>query len=350
MWILENQTQFAAERTWVRDLDGAEVWITAIKGTFELTSHGQLSLAEVQLPVTLAPNYCNQGTGELLYDTDVSDRKLATDVIVNGKTYAPEGRAVPRWTASLRVGSINKTLLISGDRHWKKGLFSTTLSEPEPILSLPLSYRYAFGGLNPVTQETYAQNPIGRGFAHEASDVQTRNVPNIEYLFAPIRTPKDVVPPAGFSALPTHWQPRLGFAGTYDDAWEKHRHPLLPVDFNSLFYQSAPADQQIPGFLKGGELVEICNLSPVSRLQFYLPKVSFLLRTHFMGGRTEIHRANLHTVIIEPDNHRVVLTWHSRLPCHHDIHLLEKTTIQLKKRVLDEGRESDIQIKDFNDV
>jgi hypothetical protein len=343
MWVLENQTPFAAERTWVRDVNGAEVWITAIKGTFELTSYGQLSLADTQLPVTLAPSYQDPQSSELLYDTDVPERKTATDVIVNGTAYAPDGRAMPQWKANLRVGPINKTLLITGPRFWQKGLLSPTLSEPEPLQSLPLSYRHAFGGTH--NKMAYPQNPIGCGYYQNASTLFDRAIPNIEYASTPIRTPNDLTIPAGFTALPSHWQPRLAFAGTYDSKWENHRFPLLPEDFNPLFYQSAPLDQQVPGFLKGGELVEITHLSPVNRLQFYLPIVSFLLRTYFTGGHVEIHRANLHTVIIEPDNHRVILVWHSHLPCHHDINRLEKTTIQLKKRVFDKNHEFDFKIK-----
>jgi hypothetical protein len=46
--------------------------------------------------------------------------------------------------------------------------------------------------------------------------------------------------PAGFGPIACHWQPRVGFAGTYGDAWVANRLPLLPDDFDDRFFQSAP--------------------------------------------------------------------------------------------------------------
>ncbi len=32
MWALTNETPYSAERTWVRDEIGREVWLVAVKG------------------------------------------------------------------------------------------------------------------------------------------------------------------------------------------------------------------------------------------------------------------------------------------------------------------------------
>ena len=39
------------------------------------------------------------------------------------------------------------------------------------------------------------------------------------------------------------------------------------------------------------------------------------------------HRAKLHTVVLEPDHPRVLMVWHTSLPCTHDAESLEDTTI-----------------------
>ncbi len=339
MWALDNQTPFVAERSWVRDKNGAEVWVVAIKASFDFTATGQVVLAEQQQAVTMAAEYTDETNTVLRYDTDLPEYKIATDVLVNGAAYAPDGHPAKQWVVNLRVGPINKSLLISGDRTWQKGLLRPVLSEPKPMVSLPLSYQYAFGGCDPSgssknAQHIYALNPAGRGYAQEKSTFINLPAPNIEYLSSPIRHWKDQPSPAGFSAIPGHRQPRAGFAGTYDQAWEHQRHPLLPEDFDPRFFQCAPSDQQVPGFLKGGEQVELTHLTPIRKISLYLPKASFHLVTRFSDGYKQVHRAHLHTVIIEPDEHRVMMVWHSHLACHHRVNLLESTRILLKKRIL----------------
>jgi len=348
MWTIDNQTPFAAERAWVRDKNGAEVWVVAIKGAFDVTAHGQVTLAAEQVPVTLAPEYVDEDHTELRYDTDLPECKQATDVIVNGTAYAPEGHPAQEWTVNLCVGPIDKTLFVRGDRRWQKRLLRLTLGEPEPIASLPLSYRYAYGGQAPATTGAslldthntslfYKPNPIGRGYSDNTQDNKAlieQYAPNIEYLDSQVKHWKDQILPAGLGAIPAHWQGRTQWAGTYDQVWEEQRQPLLPEDFSPLFFQSVPNDQQVPGFLKGGERVKLNHLTPMKHWSFYLPKASFYLRTTFTDGHKTTHRAQLHTVIIEPDHHRLIMVWHSHLPCHHRVNQLDKTLIRLKKRIL----------------
>ena len=141
-------------------------------------------------------------------------------------------------------------------------------------------------------------------------------------------------PGAGFGVVASHRQPRVGFAGTYDDRWMRTRQPLLAEDMDERWYQSAPADQQAPAFLRGGEPVVLHNLSPQGRMQFVLPKVYLGFETRFYDGSRQLHtRRALHTVILEPDHAegpRVSLVWHSALPCHFKVQKLERTVITLK--------------------
>ena len=138
----------------------------------------------------------------------------------------------------------------------------------------------------------------------------------------------------GFGPIAGHWSPRVEFAGTYDEEWEKTRQPLIAKDFDERYYQCATQDQQVPGFLKGGEVVELFNMTLNGYLKFKLPKLSFGLSTSFDDGTSVMHRAVLHTVTIKPDFPRVVLVWHLHHECHHKVLKLNSTTVRLKDRIM----------------
>ena len=72
--------------------------------------------------------------------------------------------------------------------------------------------------------------------------------------------------PVGFGALSRSWQPRAGYAGTYDAMWQAEQFPLLPHDFDDRYYQCAPQDQWLPR-LEAGEPVLLRNLSPEGELR-----------------------------------------------------------------------------------
>ena len=58
--------------------------------------------------------------------------------------------------------------------------------------------------------------------------------------------------------------------------------------------------------------------------------------TRFTSGEVLRHRAKLHTVILEPDVPRVLMVWHTHLPCHPKVLKLRRTTIT-QKQVLGPG-------------
>jgi hypothetical protein len=122
----------------------------------------------------------------------------------------------------------------------------------------------------------------------------------------------------------------VDWAGTYDEKWEKDRLPLLPRDFDERFYQCAPPDQQTPEYLKGGEPVALVNLTPEGVLQFKLPQIWLAFRTR-IGSEVIDHHANLHTVILEPDVPRVIMVWHTSVPCHGKDTKIQGTTVDLKE-------------------
>ena len=92
----------------------------------------------------------------------------------------------------------------------------------------------------------------------------------------PISDPADHPSPIGFGFVAKSWTPRVGFAGTYDDAWQKARAPLLPGDYNPRFTVAASEGLWAANGLHGGEVVDLVQLTPNGRLRFELPKVKVL--------------------------------------------------------------------------
>ncbi|MCL4204032.1 MAG: DUF2169 domain-containing protein [Pirellulaceae bacterium] len=345
MWTLNNNTPFAAERCWVRDRDGAEVWLVAVKGTFAIKPNDALALAEEQPPVCLAPKFLGDpSASSLLYDSDLHHKKRRTDVILHGHAYAPQGKPATQLDVRLKVADLDKTVRLLGDRVWEESLFGVKLTDPKPFTKMPLTYERAFGGTDAIEEDLgqrgwEPRNPIGTGFAVRKEHLFGAPAPNLERADHLIHNWNDRPAPVGFGPIPGHWSPRVELAGTYDEKWQRERQPLLPEDFDERFFQCAPADQQTPQFLKGGELVELSNLTPDGLLQFRLPRATLGFTTRFDGGAREMHRADLHTVILEPDFPRVSVVWHTHLPCHHKALKLLTTTIEIKQRIMVSARD-----------
>jgi len=338
MWQIENRTPFAAERTWVRGRDGAEIWILAVKCTFDILPNGTTRVASEQPPVVMVPEYLNPAEpakSSLEYDMDLVRTKATTDVILLGHAYAPGERPVTELDIGFRVGPVVKRLHVTGDRFWE----GKSVSPPQPFLKMPLIYERAYGGFDPESRDTPTpqwdvRNPVGTGFALSESAIDGLRVPNIEYPNRLIRNWDDRPPPAAMGPLCTHWEPRVRLAGTYDEKWQQERFPLLPEDFDDRHYQCAPADQQSPRFLAGGEPAALINLDPTGDLRFELPRVFLCFETFFYTGERQEHeRPKLHTVILEPGFPRMSLVWHSALPCHPKVNKLEKTRITLNQLI-----------------
>jgi hypothetical protein len=335
VWQIENRTLFAAERAWVRNRDGAEIWLVALKCTFDIHPDGAVVVSAEQPPVLRAPEYHGEpGRSSVKFESDLILTKCTTDIFVVGHAHAPNGIPVGQLDVGFRVGPVQKTLRVFGDRLWD----GSGPTPPQPFLRMPLLYERAFGGADHRSEtpdrDWEWRNPVGTGFAVRRENALGIAVANIEYPNALISSWSDRPDPAGLGPIASHWQPRVAFAGTYDERWMKERQPLLPEDFDDRFFQAAPKDQQAPAFLRGGESVVLVGLTPVGDLQFQLPRIFPGFETRFFDN-TRIRHTNrtLHSVILEPDYPRVSLVWHSALPCHFKVQKLDRTIVTLKEDV-----------------
>jgi hypothetical protein len=342
MWVTKNHTPFAVAGAFACDVAGRKQWLVAIRATFEIEAGGQLVRAAEQLPVARAPKFRSEpATSSLVHDADLVFGKRATDIILNAQAWAPGGRPTHVLDVGFELGRIRKSLRVYGERVWTRVAGGLMPSRPSPFVSIPIHYERAFGGADPRGQGHFAVNPVGRGYAFEPAALVDKLVPNIEDPREPLDRP-EARPrkAAGFGAIAGHWPQRARYAGTYDERWQRERAPLWPEDYDTRFAQAAPEDQQVEGFLRGGELCTLHNLSRAGTLRFALPTPQLRVITQFADG--EIDRdAVLHTVFIEPDENRLTLVWCSAIECHDREHLLERSLILAEgKRTWAERRRS----------
>lgn len=334
MWSIVNRTPYEVGRVWGRDKEGVHEWIVVVKATYDIGPEGVLSLAEEQVPVLLMAQYHGDpGRSSLRYDADLVGPKPTTDLLVNGMAHAPNGRPSADFMVGLRVGPIKKVLRVRGNRRWGEGVFGGKPLAAEPVLQVALRYEHAFGGYDhehpdAADHRLDARNPVGCGLETKSGRRVGEMLPNFEYPDGNLEKSG----PAGLSALDAHWSPRREFAGTYDEAWQKNRLPLLPQDWDARCLLSSPADQRPPAHFKGGELVELANLTPQGQLQFALPRVHLGFRTR-ISGQVQDHRAQMSSVIVEPEHPRVIVAWSTALKCPKDVDYLDETIV-LEKRAI----------------
>jgi hypothetical protein len=333
MLQVNNQTPFQRALVVFPNPDGVECAYAVVKATFVI-GRGGVDLAAEQLPVVPVDEYWGEpGASSLKWASEATLMKPSTDVLLLGHAYAPDERA-KQADVTLKVGPVQKTVRVFGERRWQRGILGAKVSDPEPFEKLPLRYELAFGGTDPRPRDPAKpdfepRNPVGKGLVPKNSDVPADGLalPNLEDPRQPIRSASDRPPPACFAPVCGHWEPRKSFAGTYDEAWVKKRAPYLPQDFNPRFFQSAPPDLVAPQPLQGGEPVEITGAAPGGPLRFPLPRCS--LRVTFrMDGRDQDQPPVLDTVVFEPDAGRLWMVWRA---CQVvDKHLLRLREVEVR--------------------
>jgi len=182
-------------------------------------------------------------SGEVRYPSDLVPAKIGTDIVCNGQVHAPGGIACTDCTAELSIGALHREVRAVGPRRSPE-------ASPEPFVRVPLGREHA----------------------------------------------------PGLAALGPHDEPRRSYRGTFDEAWERTRAPLLPEDMDARFWNAAQLVSARR--LVGGEPIVLVNLSPTGRIEARLPRVPLRLRV----DDREV-RPDLDLVVIEPDDDRVALTF-----------------------------------------
>lgn len=324
-WILDlrNSTPYPHVPALLHDERGHEVFVVLLKAGFRLSDG---SLHPDPLPVYVSDVLC--ASGAVRYPADLVPSKEGTDIVCHGSVFAPGGEPVSSCRAELRVGDVRAAVRAFGRRWWRRDGSAWRISDPEPLRSVALGMERAFGGRGDP------RNPAGLGVFEEASGPLGVELPQLETDEEAmwIKAPGDRPAPAGFAAVAPHWEPRRSYRGTYGEAWERERAPLLPVDMAARFWNAGQVTSARP--LVGGEPIELVNLTAAGRLERELPRVG--VRAVIDGQEV---RPALDLVVLEPDIDRVSLTFRvavdvtgrldGRTP---KVHIIEKRRMPLGGR------------------
>lgn len=333
MQISENTTGMLAGLTVFTDKDGRDHCVVVVKGTFNVCKDGKVTLADEQLPLVYADkHYGDPGNTSIQYECDFVPFKPRADLIVNGFVFSPNESPVRELLAGFQVGSVRKIIKIFGNRYWDSGLAGLKPSDPERFIKMPLKYEHAYGGADqsdddPKNWGFELRNLVGVGFymGKGIGSVVGKSLPNLENSNHLINTWSDRPAPASFGGLARGWQPRIKFAGTYDQQWLDRRFPFLPEDFDQQYFQSAPADQQF-SYFRGGEELRFANMTPEGSLSFTMPQLEIPI-TYRFRDRSITMEPNIDTVIVEPDQYRFVAVWRTSVPLGRKIHALREITV-----------------------
>ncbi len=274
------------------------------KGTWSI-SKGRLRPVDERQRIPLHPGPVHLGdpaASSLRWAGDAAPLGAGTDVVVLGEAVSP--RPTTQLLASITVEGIKRELLLHGPRRWDRGLFGWKITPAEPASRFPLSWEHAVGGTDRKGRAC-PHNPLGRGWA--APEVGAV-LPGIDDPAAPYTAPNDRPDPVNTGYVAANWQPRLGFAGTYDASWQQDRAPLLPGDFNPRFHRAACGPLALTSFLKPKDTIQLSGFTAAEHEGFYLPSRAprGLLR---LRGRDVPAPMRLSELAILPAEGLVVLTW-----------------------------------------
>ncbi len=345
MLQLENMSGLEAAINTFPNVEGIETLFVVVKATFSLEMEPRL--LDEQRPIQLTDEYwAEPNESSVKYASEVHPSKLNSDVILIGQACAPDGAPVSELDVRLAVGRVEQRVRVFGDRVWERG----RPSAPKPFVSMPLRFERAYGGVQTVTTQAASdslfergagrllgnsrffqthiasgevteevvaceQNPLGVGFTagQLRTDAEGLPLPNLEDPNQLIASMDDRPQPVGFGAVAAAWQPRLSYVGTYDEVWQQTRAPYLPADFDARFFNVAHPKLIYPGFLQGGETLELINLRREGPLALTLPQLSPSVRIDLDNQH---HQAafNLETLLIDTEADCFSLTWRAEMP------------------------------------
>jgi hypothetical protein len=281
------------------------------------------------------------------FESDFVPFKIATDVVLNGKAYSPNGIPTETLTASLIVGSVRKDIAVIGDRvaiyqHWRDPKFT----EPKRFISMDIRYENAYGGVDIFSDMKmpciYPRNILGKGFVISKSKKTVDNLPlpNIEDpsdLLTPSRLCIESIVnwerqpmPQGFGWFHKTWQPRALLAGVMpaDRALEQEMRKIYAQavpehqkadfektqfpDMDFRFFNGASQGLALP-FMNGNESINTINLTPEGKFSFQLPNKRPIIGLDIGDGVQE-SEVVLHTVMIRMEERQVDLVWRSAYP------------------------------------
>lgn len=295
-------------------------------------------------------------------DIDVWAWRNFTDLVVQGtlRSEKPIGSLSVELRCDGASGSIERVLIVTGDRRVERGASGLCISEPERFVEMPIRYDKSYGGTDESAEArigdpdelrfyevqvpadadlemspfSYPRNPAGKGYVVDSDSVVGLSWPNIEFpedkltlssLVKPLEAWGSRPYPAGFDWFSHAWFPRVAFFGAYMPTEggvpeaEVQRRILAP-DLASIPLLLRPKHGFAQGAhpflarrrLSGDESIRVSAMSVDGRdffvkLPGLLPSVK--LQAADCDGQTI--KASLDLVFLETEVSRLTLVWRS---------------------------------------
>jgi hypothetical protein len=324
---------------------GTPIFSVLVKRTYNIRPGGGIVRAAQVNPLVKVDVYYDNGDPEwatVQYETDLVPYKLATDVVLIGKAYAPSAKPVTELEVSLEVADHKKRIRVIGDRQCLYRENAPPLfTDPLEFTEMEVRYERAYGGTylphDAVHMFPYPRNPLGRGFALKNNPelVDGLALPNFEdpsdllmpervVLEDPYRWNQQPLP-QGLGWFQRTWYPRCSFVGAVpgfvnlDEVMREEVLGLVPQQqvalarqfklpsFDARFNNGASLGLALP-YLAGGEPITLVNLIPEGRLKFSLPEDWPHIMLDIGLGENELV-AVLQTVCLRPEAMQVDLVW-----------------------------------------
>ncbi|MFT3772017.1 MAG: pentapeptide repeat-containing protein [Minicystis sp.] len=130
-----------------------------------------------------------------------------------------------------------------------------------------------------------------------------------------MRNRSDRPAPAAFGPISAAWAPRAGKLGKAYGKNHRQRAPAFADDFDWSYFQAAPADQQLRGYLRGDEELIFQNLHPTTQvLTTRLPGLRIRVFVKDRAGVLREAPMSLDTLFADLDRETVTLTWRGLVP------------------------------------
>ena len=242
-------------------------WVLTIvcKATYRIEQNASQLAAEQEHPNDDDNHWDDDPAKSVYAPGDLAPFKTRAEVLLVGNAFSPGGQLGSSLKARLRVGEIDKSIAVYGDRSWT---LDGRLREPASFARMSLRYERAAGG--PDTSNPVGVRPdVANAFGEVA-------VPN---LWPVDRSPQqrgEIVPPVGFGPIAATWPARRERLGPLARSFSLRdlTRAALPLEIDPSFFSSAPRDQQLAE-LHRDETILLENLHPRHpRLSTRLPGIA----------------------------------------------------------------------------
>jgi len=326
---IDNATPYVVGEAFLADEEGRLLYVPIVKASFDIVERKGLVRSEQQRPIDAVGKRWDMGD-QASYRNEpecAAFFKPATDVVLVGHAIATEP-GTTEMTVELRLGPLRKRVRVVGDRSWRSTADGPSIGAAAPFERIALAYERALGGWDrsdpdPAKHAIEPRNPVGVGFRAPGASFVEGPLPNIEDPEHPLSqyAPSPSPPPAGVGFLSPGWAPRVGYAGSYGQAWLEESMPLLPRDFDRRFFNAASPGLVADGYLAGDEEACIEGVSARGPLAFKLPGIAppscRVGRRRLPDSRVELL---LDTLVIDSDARQVTMLWRGHLALRESPH------------------------------